>query len=138
MGLQTMANKRIKTKGRRERGSFLALPHAVITNENYYDLTSSEVKLFIDLAAQYYGSNNGDFTAAWTVMKKKGWRSKETLFRARKGLVEKGFIVTTREGGRNRCTLYGLTFHPIDECKGKLDINSSNIPLGWWKTGVPN
>lgn len=133
-----MAKTRIKTKGRKERGSFLLLPKAVITHSNYYSLTSSEVKLFIDLAAQYFGSNNGDFTAAWTIMKHKGWRSKETLFRARKGLVEKGFIVTARQGGRNRCTLFGITFQPINECDGKLDIESSNIPLGWWKTGVPN
>ena len=133
-----MADKRMKAKGRKEKGSFLLLPHAILYHSNYHSLTSSEVKLYIDIAAQYFGSNNGDLSAAWTTMKDKGWHSKETLFKARKGLVEKGFIVVTREGGRNRCTLFGLTFQPIDECKGKLDINSSSIPLGWWKTGVPN
>lgn len=125
-----------RTKNRKEGGSFVMLPHYVITHPNFHRLTAYEVKLFIDLCGQYFMSNNGDFTATYSVMNKKGWRSKDTLNRALKGLIESGFIVVTRQGGRNRCSLYGLTFKPIDECGGKLDIKPTKVALGWWKTGV--
>jgi len=43
--------------------------------------------------------------------------------------------VQTRQGWNNHCSLYAVTFHPIDECGGKLDINSSRTAFGWWKEG---
>jgi len=66
-------------------------------------------------------------------MQKRGWHSKGTLDRALKELKAKGWIIVSRMGGRNMCSLYALTFQAIDECKGKLDIYPSNVASGDWK-----
>lgn len=133
-----MARTRVKTKNRSENGSFVIVPHALLECANYSSLTPRAVKLFYDLYAQYKGSNNGDFSMPWSMMQTKGWNSKDQLNKARLELIEKGFIMQTRQGGKNRCSLYGVTFQTIDECGGKLDISPPPTPLGWWKNGIPS
>lgn len=128
-----MARTREKIKGRRESGSFIMLPHAVIEDPNFVALSAQAVKLFIDLYGQYKGSNNGDLCAAWSVMQKRGWRSKATLFKALRELDARGLIMTTRQGGRKLATLYAVTFKDIDKCNGKLDVNHGPAP-GTWRT----
>lgn len=126
-----MAYKRNKMKGRRESGTFIMLPHAVIDNPNFIALSPYAVKLLIDLYGRYNGYNNGDFCAAWSLMEKRGWRSKATLQKALKELLERGFIMTTRQGGRKVATLYAVTFKDIDECQGKLDVRPGPAPGIW-------
>ena len=90
----------------------------------------------IDLAAQYNGRNNGDFTIAWKLMRRRGWASKDTLYRALGELQDTGFVIVTRKGGRNQCSLYALTFFAVDECKGKLDIRPTHAPPGNWRKQI--
>jgi hypothetical protein len=94
------------------------------------------VKLLVDLAAQYKGSNNGDLCAAWSVMHPRGWRSKETLFKSLRELEHYGMIERTRQGGRKRATLYAITWRAIDYCGGKLDVSCTRSPSGTWKNIV--
>ena len=130
-----MAFSRSKAKGRRESGSFVLIPHAMLESEPYSRLSGSAVKLMFDLYCQYKGHNNGDLSMAWSRMQKRGWRSKETLYRARNILQQNGFIVQTRQGGKHQCSLYAVTWRPIDECSGKLEHPSSPVALGYWKNG---
>ena len=132
-----MTRNRQKLKGRRNGSSFIMVPHRVLECTNYASLSPRAVKLLFDLYGQYKGSNNGDFTLAWSVMKEKGWNSKDQLNKARLELLEKGFIVQTRQGGKHRCSLFAVTFQPINECGGKLDINPTQTAYGWWKSGPP-
>jgi len=67
------------------------------------------------------------------MMKKRGWRSPTTLSRAKKELLERGWILVTRYGGQNLCTLYAVTFQAIDDCKGKLDCGATTCATGTWK-----
>ena len=113
------------------------MPHRVLDCEAYTRLSSKGVKLLVDLFAQYRGSNNGDLGMAWTVMEKRGWHSRDTLTRARKELVDNGFIIKTRQGGRHQCNLYAVTWLAIDDCKGKLDCPPTNVAPGYWKDGRP-
>ncbi len=129
------AHKRINAKGRRESGSFVAVPHAVLEHENYARLKPRAVKLLLDLYGQYRGNNNGDFSMAWSMMEKRGWTSRDQLNKARKQLLETGWIVLTRQGGKHLPSLYAVTFLAIDECKGKLDMRSTKTALGYWKLG---
>lgn len=128
-----MTNKREQTKNRKTIKSFLSLPHVVLDSIAYKNLSSSAVKLIIDLAAQYRGKNNGDLSAAWVLMKKRGWRSKSTLYRAIKVAEEAGFILRTRQGGINKCNLFAITWQSVDECGGKLDVNPSTVASNAWK-----
>ncbi|WXG51455.1 MAG: hypothetical protein RNU03_11300 [Candidatus Sedimenticola sp. (ex Thyasira tokunagai)] len=128
-----MAQSRAKIKGRKERGSFIAIPKIVVESEQYSKLSSHSVKLLIDLSAQYNGSNNGDLCAAWSMMVKRGWRSKGTLYRAVSELITTGFILLTRQGGKHKASLYAVTFKPIDECKGKLEVKATVVAPATWK-----
>jgi len=128
-----MARDRLKSKGRRDRGTFIALPKAIINSPEFARLSAYAVKLFINLFSQFNGQNNGDFCACWTVMRVRGWRSKATLHRATRELLDKGFIIVARQGGRNKPTLYALTCLAVNECGGKLDIPATIIPFGWWR-----
>src|SRR5687768_4408656 len=107
---------------RREPGGYAALPHCVLSSQSYISLSTHAVRLLCDLLAQFKGSNNGDLCMTWTLMEKRNWKSRDTLNKARRELLEKEFIIMSRAGDRKRPTLYALTFFAIDECGGKLDI----------------
>lgn len=128
-----MGRTRLKAKGRRETGFFAAVPHVILESEEYAELTAPAVKALLDLFAQYRGSNNGDLTAAWRIMKERGWRSKDSLYRALRELLNGGWIVKTRQGGKHKCSLYAVTWKAIDACGGKLDVAPTVIPLNTWK-----
>ena len=128
-----MARSRIKAKGRRENGTYVGIPHAITRSREYAALSASAVKLIIDLADQFNGSNNGDLQAPWPFMQGKGWRSKATLYRAIDELLHREFVIVSRQGGRHKCSLCALTFLAIDDCKGKLDIHETTVPSSAWK-----
>ncbi len=126
-----------RAKSRAKQGRFALLPHQCLEHTNYTRLTPKAIKLFVDLLYQYNGGNNGDLTAAFTIMKKRGWKSKETIFLALGELLHYGWIMRTRTGGLNRTPhLYAVTLHPIDECGGKLDERSTTTAPGNWKQDV--
>ena len=122
-----------KAKGRASSGSFVSLPHIVLKHPAFATLTPRGTKLLIDLATQYRGKNNGDLSMPLSQMRSRGWNSSDQLQKAKNELIERGFIVVSRQGGRNKCGLYAVTWQPIDDCKGKLDIGASNKPLNLWK-----
>lgn len=109
------------------------MPKAILESEEYARLTAYEVKLLMDLFSQFNGRNNGDFHCAWRLMRRRGWRSQDTLNRALSGLIELGFIVKTRQGGKHKCSLYAVTWLPIHDCSGKLDISPTMAAPGTWK-----
>ena len=123
------------TRSRKER--FLGIPLSVFETEAYRSLKASSVKMLVDLAKQYNGYNNGDFTAAYSVLKKHGWKSKGTIQSAIKELIDKGFIVRTRnarfQNPNATCALYGVTWRTIDACNDKLDIRPTKIPTNNFK-----
>lgn len=135
-----MALSRQKIKGRKESGPFLAIPTQIPLSDQYANLGGWGVKLLIDLYAQYNGKNNGDLCAAFSMMQKRGWRSKGTLSHALTELTNAGFILKTRQGGKHKANLYAVTFRGVDECSGKLDINPMPVAPNTWKkklTSVP-
>ena len=132
-----MVDRRKKQKGRRSANSFLAMPHAVLNHPNFTGLSPRATKLLMDLASQYKGSNNGDLAAAWSIMSKRGWTSKDQLHKALQELLRRGWVVITRQGHRPRvASLYALTWLEIHECGGKLDRAPTRKALGYWKAGV--
>lgn len=128
-----MARTRLKSKGRRDGGSYIAMPHIILESAEYAALSPQAVKLLIDLFSQFRGVNNGDLSAAWKIMSARGWRSKATLYRALHELIANGWIEMTRRGGIHRCSLYAVTWLAIDECGGKLDVSPTRIASGKWK-----
>ncbi len=107
--------------------TFLALPHFVLNHPDFISLSPRAIKLLLDLATQYNGSNNGDLCATFSMMKKRGWSSNDQRIKALEELIEKNFIKLTRQGGRHQPNLHAITWQSIDECGGKLDIESTKI-----------
>ncbi|RDH84484.1 MAG: hypothetical protein DIZ80_03115 [endosymbiont of Galathealinum brachiosum] len=130
-----MTLNRCTVKGRKKFGSFSAMPHQVTDSTNYRSLSPRAVKLLVDMNAQYRGTNNGDICITPKLMRPWGWTSNDQLHKAKNELLDKGWIVLTRQGGRNKANLYALTLWAIDECGGKLDLKPTTAPLSWWKDG---
>jgi hypothetical protein len=127
---------RIRTKGRGKTRPFVMFDRDMLRSSQWAQLSTYAVKLIIDLAAQYNGSNNGDLCATWSVMRKQGWRSPSTLNRAKCELSDKGWLDLTRLGGLHKASLYALTIWGINECGGKLDIRANPVPSHRWKINI--
>jgi len=125
-----------RNNGKWGKRSFIMLRHDILRHDNFKTLDGNSTKLLIDLYSQFNGKNNGDFCAPWSVMCERGWRSKATLYRSTKTLMNRGLIIKTRQGGQHKASLYGVTWEPIDDCEGKLDISSTKIAGNEWKTAV--
>lgn len=97
------------------------------------NLSHTAYRLLDNLLAQYNGYNNGDLCASMTVMKLYGWTSSGTVNNAVKELIAEGFIEKTRQGGRNQCSLYAVTWKPINECNGKHNVKETSKPSNLWK-----
>lgn len=124
--------KRLKAKGRKSGGQYLALPRAVSTSDSFRNLSGSATKTLLMIATQYNGSNNGDFQATHGLAKQWGIGSEQTLSKALHELQETRLIIKSREGvfmnpGR-KCSLYAVTWQAIDHCSGKLDIAATQTP----------
>lgn len=124
---------RSKMKGRVEGGTFSLIPHAVQDSENWKRCSGTAIKLLCDLVRFYNGKNNGDLSVAMRLLRPKGWTRDETVGHAQRELRHFGLIVLTRQGGLNVPNLYALTWHPIDECGGKLDCPPTRVASGEWK-----
>ena len=130
-----MARTRARVKGRRDSSRFLGLPFPVINSQDFQSLSPVSLKVLIFLAAQFNGSNNGDLSAPFSRVKVWSIKSEATLCKALKELMAKNIITRTRDPTRDRknphgqCALYALNWHPIDECKGKLDILPTLQPV---------
>lgn len=128
-----MNSRRLKAKNRRESGSFSAWPHVCHEHENFARLSIPARALLFEFLGQLRASNNGDLCCAFALLRKRGWRSRDTIERARAELERFGWIIRTRQGGRNAPNLYAVTWRAIDDCGGKLDIPSGGPPPGTWR-----
>jgi hypothetical protein len=102
-------DKAAKMKGRRRFAPALILRKDILDSPEWCDLSAYETKLIIDLASQYKGKNNGDLCAAWSIMKRRGWRSPGTLSKTLHSLIAKNWVLLTRQGGKHVASLYALT-----------------------------
>lgn len=129
-------SKRSYQKAKVRGGSqFLALPHSILNHDNFIALSKRGRTMLIDVAVQYNGSNNGDLDMTAKRLRKRGWTSNDQIEKAKCELLEKGWMVLTRQGGRNMPSLFAITWWSIDACGGKLDVQPTRTPHHYWKTG---
>lgn len=95
---------------------------------DFIDLSPSAKVVLVYLLRQYNGNNNGDFSLTLTVLRKWGFTSNDTVRRAASELIGANLLELTRQGGRRKCSLYGVTFYPRDECSGKLELPPTSVP----------
>ncbi len=108
---------------------YLHLHKALLNCPDFISLKGNTIKLLIDIGSQYNGRNNGDLCAAMSILKKRGWNSNQQICKGIKELIEKNLITQTKQGGLNMGpNLYAITWQPIDECGGKLDVSPTLHP----------
>ena len=127
-------NKPFKNqKQKRDGNRFIPIPYVVAESQSFMNLGAYAMKLLINIYIQYNGGNNGYLCCCFSLMQKYGWKSKETLQKAKVDLIKSGLIIETRKGGRpNRASYYAVTWMALDEQNGKtrLDIDSKIFPRG--------
>ncbi len=115
-------------------GGFNAVPDRLGRSGVMTKLSYQAKGLLMDLICQYNRKNNGDLALAPKVVRPLGWSSNAVLKKARDELIDAGLLVLSRQGGRNRPSLYALTFYQIDECidkksgRCKHDLTPSKTP----------
>lgn len=123
--------KAAKSKRDGSGGAILLIPHVVLYSDAFVTLSGNGVKLLVDLAQQYNTRNNGALLCSWRYMsEKRGWKSQETLNRARIELLERDLICQTVQGRMpNKASWYGVTWAALDKLDG-LDISPQAFPRG--------
>lgn len=118
--------------------SFTALRHDLINSAEFIALSVSAKVVLIVLLAKYNGFNNGDLSAPQNKAKEIFGLSSRTLKLALDELVEKNFLIITRQGGKNQCSLYALTCFKLNTIsKNGIVIQQETIrPLDSWKTQI--
>ena len=123
----------IDRRKQKKKASYAGIDRKVLDHEDYISLSGNAVKLLLELARQYNGFNNGALSASWTLLKKRGFKSKTTLAKAKQELLAHRLIIETRTGRflnpGGVCSLYALSWRPINECPDKnLEVLSSVKP----------
>jgi len=117
-----MANGRgAGRKGDKARvgGGFVALPWSVLDCAAYIALSHPAKALLVDIARQYVRDNNGRLLASSAHLAKRGWRSVDVITRAKRELIEAGFIHETVKGHRpNKASWYAVTWYLLDPHPG--------------------
>jgi len=119
--------------GRSGSKPFVMFYKEMLLHTNFIALSPRALKLLLDVASNYVGSNNGDLCVTLKVMKARGWRSNDQLRKALAELEYYEFLTMTRQGGRNHCSLFALGWFAIDHCKGKHDCKETTLPVNGWK-----
>lgn len=102
-------------RGSKYNEPFVGIVRSVFDSPAFVKLTPHAAKLLLELVSQYKGDNNGNLTLAWSVVSKRGWRSRTTLWRCKAELIDAGFVHVTRVGHLpNTCELLALTWFPLD------------------------
>ncbi len=132
-------NKRWRhEREKRDGGAFVAIPLSVLDSVAFREATPHAKALLMDLCSQLRADNNGDLSAAWSIMQERGWNSQTTLLKAKRELVKRGLIIETRMGARpNKASLYAVSWRALDECGGKLDIRPQSFERGKYRLMDP-
>jgi hypothetical protein len=110
---------RIKGDRGRDAGGFVALPWAVLDSPAYARLGHPARSLLLELARQFVRDNNGRLLASRAYLAKRGWKSADVIDRAKRELLEAGFIVETVKGHRpSKASWYAVTWRLLDPHAG--------------------
>lgn len=103
----------------RDSGGFVALPWAVLDSPAYARLSHPARALLLEFARQFVRDNNGRLLASGAYLSARGWRSADVVTRAKRELLEAGFIHQTVQGCRpNRASWFAVTWRNLDQLPG--------------------
>jgi len=123
-----------KTRNRRAEGGFFRFTHFVLRSAQFRRQTPRGKAVFLALAAEYNGANNGSLALPRSQMADNNFGVNGDQARGGvEDLIASGFIVRTRKGSLSYGpALYALTTEPID-ASDRHNFASSNVPSHLWR-----
>ena len=120
-------NRGQKGDSGRDAGGFVALPWSVLDCPAYAALSHPARALLFELARQFVRDNNGRLLLSDAYLAKRGWNSPDVTLRAKRKLIEAGFIHETVKGHRpNKASWYAVTWRALDKIPG-FDIGAAEM-----------
>ena len=120
----------------RDAGGFVALPWAVLDSAAYARLSHPARGLLLEFARQYVRDNNGRLLASGAYLAGRGWKSADVITRAKRELLEAGFIFETVKGHRpNRASWYAITWQALDRLPGYDPGATESFQRGAYRQG---
>ncbi len=137
-----MANARNpKRKGHdtgRDQGGFIALPWSVLDCLAYARLSHPAKALLFEFARQFVKDNNGRMLASGAYLAKRGWKSADVITRAKRELLDAGFIFEMVKGCRpNKASWYAVTWRALDKLTGYDDGMAQLFERGAYQKSAP-
>jgi hypothetical protein len=132
-------NKTTKSNSGRDPGGFAAIPWSVLDCPAYARLSHPARALLNEFARQFVRDNNGRLLASARYLSKRGWNSADVITRAKRELLEAGFIHETVKGHRpNRASWYAVTWQTLDRLDGyDYGAAESFVRGAYWKNDAP-
>lgn len=122
----------------RDPGGFVALPWSVLDCASYARLSHPARSLLLEFARQYVRDNNGRLLASAAYLAKRGWKSADVITRAKRELLDAGFIFETVKGQRpNRASWYAVTWQTLDRLPGLDPGAVEGFERGAYRNGGP-
>ncbi len=122
----------------RDQGGFVALPWSVLDCPAYACLSHPARSLLWEFARQYVRDNNGRLLASSAYLAKRGWRSPEVIIRAKRELLQAGFIHETVMGHRpNKASWYAVTWRSLDLIPGFDAGAAETFKRGAYRQNTP-
>ena len=138
-----MANARNpKRKGHdtsRDQGGFIALPWSVLDCPAYARLSMHARGLLLEVARQFHRDDNGRMLLSRAYMETRGWKSVDMLTKAKRELLEGGFIFQTVMGHRpNKASWYAVTWRALDKLPGYDEGMAQLFERGAYQKSAPH
>jgi hypothetical protein len=97
-----------KKKKNKIDGNFTIIEHRLINSEAFKNLNTYAKWLYIEFKLRFYGDNKNHII--FTQKEAKKIMAKDTFYKARAKLIERGFIDIVKRGGlENQPMIYGLS-----------------------------
>ena len=131
-------NKASKGDSGRDSGGFVALPWSVLDCPAYAALSHPARALLFELARQFVRDNNGRMLLSRVYMATRGWKSADVIDRAKRELLEAGFIFQTVMGHRpNKASWFAVTWRALDKLPGYDAGAEKCFERGAYQKGQP-
>jgi len=118
-----------KQKGRKSERKHSQLYDDMSKSKAFKWLTGAELKVLIFFISEYNGFNNGILDLSYEKANDELGLSTVTFSKALKGLIEKGFIKKSVQGGKNILNRFAVTCYPVNDCRNKDGIKMHNLPV---------
>jgi len=125
-----MAGSPNRTGRSRNGPRFIQINHYLLSSPAWLSLKPQSRAVYIELAARFNGSNNGEIALSQRDAAHRSKIAKDTVAKALQELIDKGFIAIVTGGSfvykLRHATEYRLTDHPFGNERATKEF------MSWW------